>query len=175
MTTTLKNEILNLIKLEKLNCTINKFQNKVDWDYISMYQKLSKSFIKKHNLIIPKDSWMYKSDKEKLDYIKLNDCPYEVVDDKYIIAYKSTKINGYSVYNFQYKYEVGKSYSSTCDCITYNKFSFGLSAWTKEKALQYYDRGDLYKVKINLEDIGVIINDYKIRARKITILEKIKF
>ena len=158
---------------------IREFKDKVSWDWISKYQKLSEKFIKEFNLNIHQSCWIYKTKEEKLKYIKEHklDKIYKLVDDAYIIAYKSTKVDGYSVYmyNFQYKYEVGKTYESHCDCNIVNKSSFGLSAWTKIKALEYYDKGCLFKVRINIEDIGCFVHsDGKIRAKKITILEKCK-
>jgi len=156
---------------------IREFKDKVNWHYISKYQKLSKKFIREFNINISEYCWIYKTKEEKLKYIKENnlDKTYKLVNDNYIIAYKSTKVDGYSVFNFQYKYEVGKTYESHCDCNTNDENSFGLSAWTKEKALGYYNKGCLFKVRINIEDIGCFVHsDGKIRAKKITILEKCK-
>ena len=155
---------------------IRKFKDKVDWDYIYKYQKLSPEFIKEFELIIPEKTWLYKTKEFKLNYIKENNLPYELVNDEYIIAYKSTKYDGYSVYNFQYKYEVGGTYESHCDCNTDEQNSFGLSAWTKEGALDYYSKGELYKVRINIEDIGCFVHDnYKIRCHKFTVIEKVYY
>ena len=149
---------------------IKEFRDKVDWICISKYQSLSEDFIKEFKdkvdfkLILNsykfnkselkeienitkinvkdyiKDNWLYKTKKWKLDYIK-NNTKYEIVDDKYILAYKSTKNNGKSVYRSNiYQYKVGVIYESNCDCNTNNDNSFGLSAWTKEKALDYCDQ-----------------------------------
>jgi len=153
---------------------IREFQDKVNWKIISECQKLSRNFIKEFNLTMREDCWRYKTKEEKLKYIKDNklDKVYKLVGNKYIIAYKSTRLDGYSVFNFQYKYEVGKTYKSHCDCNIDNENSFGLSAWTKEKAIEYH-KGSLYKVRINIEDIGCFVhNNGKIRAKKITILER---
>ncbi|HNW65783.1 MAG TPA: hypothetical protein PKO10_01060 [Aliarcobacter cryaerophilus] len=156
---------------------IREFASKIDWKYISRYQKLSKEFIQEHKLIISKDNWLYKTKEDKLSYLKEN-CKdiYEIVDDNYIIAYKSTKIDGYSTYNFQYQYKVDETYESHCDCNIDNENSFGLSAWTKEKALEYYNEGKLFKVHINIEDIGAIIHDNnKIRCSKLTVISEETF
>ena len=41
---------------------------------------------------------------------------YEVIDDKYIVAYKSVRKDNRSVYRPQlYLYEVGKEYTSRCN------------------------------------------------------------
>ncbi len=62
---------------------------------------------------------------------------------------------------------MGKEYESHCDCDVRNDNSFGLSAWTKEKALEYYNKGRLLKVQIAIKDIGVIVqNNNKIRCFK---------
>jgi len=113
------------------------------------------------------------SKEEKLEYIK-NNTDYEVVDNEYIIAYKSCRDNGYSKYNFQYRYEVGKTYESHCDCNLGYENSFGLSAWTREGALEYC-KEKLFKVRVNVEDIGAIVhNNNKVRCFKLTILEEVK-
>jgi len=152
---------------------IREFQDKVNWDWISKYQKLSKDFIKEFNLEKPKDNWLYVSKEEKLEYIK-NHTDYEVVDNEYIIAYKSCRSNRYSKYNFQYRYEVGKTYESHCDYNLEAENSFGLSAWTREGALKYC-KEKLFKVRVNVEDIGAIVhNNNKIRCFRLTILEEVK-
>jgi hypothetical protein len=151
---------------------IKEFQDKVDWKSISIYQKLSKEFMKEFNIEEPKDSFMYKDKEWKRDYI-LKNTNYEIIDDK-VIAYKSCRSNGYSKFNFQYHYEVGKEYEAHADFNCNNKDSFGLSAWTKEKALEYCSE-KLFKVSIDLEDLACIVYEgKKIRATKIKILEEIK-
>ena len=212
----LQKEIEKLIELEKLDCSVEEFSTKVDWERISWkyqlsesfmdnhwkdlnkgcisrcqklsepfmdkhwedldkvciskYQKLSKKFIQKYNLTIDEDNWLYKDYNFKLDYIK-NNTSYEIEDDS-IIAYKSVRSDNYSIYNFQYLYEVGKIYESHCDC-TKEENSFGLSAWTKKDALEYYNEGKLLKVKIKIDDIGRIVHDNgKIRCFRFEVLEE---
>ena len=76
-------------------------------------------------------------------------------------------------FNFQYFYEVGKVYESHADCNADNDNSFGLSAWTKEEAIDYCDK-KLFKVAIKVEDIACIVHEgNKIRARKIRIVEEV--
>jgi len=153
---------------------IREFQDKVNWKNISRYQKLSfEGFMKEFNLKKPKNNWLYTSKKKKLEYIK-NHTDYEVIDNEYIIVYKSCRSDRYSRFNFQYRYEVGKTYESHCDCNLREEDSFGLSAWTKEGALSYCNE-KLFKVKINIEDIGAIVhNNNKIRCFRLTILEEVK-
>ena len=154
---------------------IEKFEDKVNWYRISKYQTLSEKFIEKHNLEIPKSCWLYKTKKEKLNYIKEN-TNYEVIDNNYILVYKSVRDDYTSVYfPAKYKYEIGKTYESNCNCNLDEDNSFGLSAWNKQKALDYHSTGKLLLVKINIEDIGAIVyNDNKIRCFKLTILEEIE-
>jgi len=142
--------------------------------YVLKYQKLDPKFIEKYKLKIPEDNWLYKTKEWKLNWIKTN-TKYKVVDD-YVIAYKSVKSDGHSVYNNRFKYEVGNTYTDFhCDCNNYEHNSFGLSAWDKKGALEYYNRGKLLKVKINIEDIGCIVQNYnKIRCWKLTVLKEVK-
>jgi len=156
---------------------IEEHKDLVKWYLISGYQKLSEEFIEEHKdkliISVADVNWLYKSNKNKLDYIK-NNTNYEVIDKEWVIAYKSCRSDGYSVYNFQYKYEVGKTYESHCDCMGVED-SFGLSAWTKKEALEYHSRGKLLKVKIHISDLGIIVrNGNKIRCRKLTVLEEME-
>ena len=148
---------------------IQEFKNKIYWHSVSLYQKLSDSFLKEFNLNKPNNNWLYVTNEEKREKVKYI---YEI-DGDYVIAYKATRINGYSVFNFQYQYEVGKTYESHCDCNFFHDNSFGLSAWTKENALNYYSQGELFKVRIHLNDLGILTLGDKLRARKIEILEKV--
>jgi len=173
-TQTLTKEIEQLIINTKMNCSVEKFSDKVNWYNISMYQKLSEEFIEKFSdkLTLNKNSWLYTSTKTKLDYIK-SKTNYEVIDDSYIIVYKGIRSNNYSKFNFQYKYEVGNIYTSHCDCNLDNENSFGLSAWTLEKAKEYCNE-KVIKVKIFIKDIGAIVHEgNKIRCSKFTVLEEV--
>ena len=150
---------------------IREFKDYVDWHYISKYQKLSEGFIREFNLEIPDTCWLYKSAAEKEQYIREH-TNYEIIDGE-VIAYKSCRAEGYSKYNFQYKYEVGKEYESHADYNECNEDSFGLSAWTREKALEYCGE-KLFKVAIKLEDIACVVQDgNKLRASKLRIIEEV--
>jgi hypothetical protein len=151
-----------------------EFKDYVDWNYISKYQLLSEDFKKEFDITVSDDCWLYKSVAEKITYLKEN-TEYEIVDDNYVIAYKSTRKNNYSTFNFQYRYFPGNTYTSHCDCNSNNENSFGLSAWTKEAALGHYDRGKLFKVKIPIDKLGTIVhNGKKSRCFELTILEEIE-
>jgi len=151
---------------------IEKFKDYVDWSTFTTSQKFSKEFIEKFKDKFS-NSWMASlSKEEKLKTIK----EYYEIDGDYIIAYKSTRDDGSSVYApDEYLYEVGKTYSTNkCDCNAKNENSFGLAAWTKEEALSYYPDGKLFKVKIHIDDIGTIVQDgSKIRCFKLEVIEKI--
>jgi hypothetical protein len=148
---------------------IREFQDKVDWWNISKFQKLSENFIREFNLKIDLDNWLYKDKKFKLKKIKETGL-YEFIDADHILAYKGIRSDRYSKYNFQYQYLKGGTYECHCDC-TDEEDSFGLSAWTEEKAKEHC--GQLViKVKINVTDIGRIVhNGGKLRCSKFTVLD----
>ena len=168
----------------------NKWRSTMFSSDVFKYQKLSKDYRERQDIFrrdeiedfcddflgvdSNKESWLYTSTEDKLKYIKKN-TKYKVVDDEYIIAYKSIRNDGYSVFNFQYKYEVGGIYTSQCDCRTNHENSFGLSAWNKKQAKRYHGDGRLMKVRINIEDIGAIVHDNgKIRCFKLEVLNEVK-
>ena len=160
----------NVSKNQKLSENfIREFKDRVNWHNILYYQKLSDSFLKEFNWEYPEFNWLYTTNEEKRKKVKGK---YEI-DGDYVIAYKATRSNGYSVFNFQYQYEVGKTYESHCDYNLLNENSFGLSAWTRYDALKYHSKGKLFKVKIHLNDLGAMVCGNKLRAEKIEILEEI--
>ena len=149
---------------------IREFKDKVNWYRINKYQKLSEDFIKEFDLTSPKNNMRYWTTKEKLKAVKKLKL-YEIIDDKYILAYKAIRSDRYSFFNFQYQYLKGKTYESHCDYNNDNENSFGLSAWTENDAKNYNDNGLIVKVKINIKDLGAIVHDGgKLRCSKITIL-----
>ncbi len=163
------------IKQKLSESFIEKFQDKIEWIYIIAYQKLSEEFIDKHNLNISDKNMLYYSKDKKLEILNSAEegNPYQMEGD-YIIAFKSTKLDGYSTYNFQYQYLVGETYESHADGNLNANNSFGLSAWTKEEALDYKSNGELYKVKVHIDDVVAIVHEKKkLRCTKIQILEKI--
>ena len=56
-------EIKGLIEVYELNCSIEEFKDKVNWDYISYYQNLSEEFIEKFK---DKVDWYYISCNQNL-------------------------------------------------------------------------------------------------------------
>ena len=164
-------------KYQKLSESfIREFQEKVDWYWISKFQKLSEEFIREFKLKIPENNMLYFSREQKLKILNDGeDNPYEMEGD-YIFAYKSTRQDGYSAYNFQHQYKVGEVYESHADGNLDNENSFGLSAWTKEGALEYKNDGELYKVRVHIDDVSAIVHEKKkLRCTKIEILENVTF
>jgi len=152
---------------------IMEFKDKVDWKYIQKYQYLSEEFRKKINLPIPKNSWLYKTDKEKLELVK-NTGLYEI-EDNCVIAYKSVKSDFSSVYKHGIYYHPGSTVSAHCNCNPGEQNSFGLSAWTQKGALRYYNKGLLLKVRIPISKLGCLVHDsHKIRCFELEVMEVVE-
>jgi len=173
---------------------IERNKDLVDWEYISVYQKLSEEFIErnkdlvdlwciskyqklseefrlKHNLSLPENNWLYSDKETKQKAIK--DCGLYELDNDWVIAYKGIRSNGYSKYNFQYKYELGNTYYCHADHNLNHENSFGLSAWTEEKAREYCNE-KIVKVRIHLDHVAALVHDYhKIRCEQFEIIEEL--
>jgi hypothetical protein len=180
-------EIEKIIKELNLNCTLEEFQDKVDWYcisahqklsenfirefkdkvdwvYISKYQKLSESFIKEFNLKISEDNWLYKSTEYKKDEL-LKTGKYKLNPEGYFVGYKGIRIDRYSKFNFQYQYLKDHVYKSTAD-FTNSEDSFGLSVGTYDYAKNYCNEL-VIEVWFKPEDIARIVKDgEKIRVTK---------
>jgi muramidase (phage lysozyme) len=157
-------------KYQKLSESfIREFKDEVNWGHISAYQKLSEGFIREFKLKIDPDNWLYKNKEFKLKKRKETGL-YEFLDADHILAYKGIRSDRYSSFNFQYQYLKEGTYECHCDC-TSSENSFGLSAWTEEKARGHC--GELViKVKINVADIGRIVhNGGKLRCSKFTVID----
>jgi hypothetical protein len=64
----------------------------------------------------------------------------------------------------------GDTYESHANFDCNNINSFGLSAWTKEKATDYCDEL-VIKVKVHKDDLAALVHDGgKIRCTKLTVL-----
>jgi hypothetical protein len=150
---------------------IERNKDLVDWYIISMFQKLSEGFRLKHNLSFPKNNWLDTDKETKRKAIE--DCKLYELDNDWVIAYKGIRSNGYSKYNFQYKYELGNTYQCHADHNLHNENSFGLSAWTEEKAREYCDE-KIVKVKIHLDHVAALVhNGNKIRCSEFIIIEEL--
>ena len=151
---------------------IREFKDRVDWACISGQQHLSEDFIREFNDKMStesiNDSWHYKDMKFKKKAV-MDTGLYECYDD-YFIAYKGIRSDRWSKFNFQYKYEKGGVYESWCDSSS-DENSFGLSAWTEEKARDYCDEL-VVRVKIRYEDVGRVVHEGgKIRCFKFEVLD----
>jgi hypothetical protein len=150
---------------------IERNKDLVDWCWISEYQKLSEEFRLKHNLSLPKNNWLYADKETKRKAIK--DCGLYELDNDWVIAYKGIRSNGYSKYNFQYKYELGNTYYCHTDHNLNHENSFGLSAWTEEKAREYCNE-KIVKVRIHLDHVAALVHDcHKIRCEQFEIIEEL--
>ena len=151
---------------------IEKHADEVDWHWISMYQKLSERFIEKYadilNMSRINDSWNYKSKDFKKAAVEATGL-YECHED-FFYAYKGIRSDRCSNFNFQYRYMPGKTYECFADASD-NEDSFGLSAWTKEKAEEYCPEL-VVKVRIYYEDVARVVHDGgKIRCSRLTVME----
>ena len=172
---------------------IEKYAGEVDWHYVSIYQKLSENFIRKYknklNLrVIARHQVISKELAKELGvtsvFLRHNNCLkpmshwkeavkatslYECHKD-YFYAYKGIRSDRYSCKNFQYRYLPGETYECFSD-YSDDENSFGLSAWTKEKATNYCDEL-VIKVKIYYKDVTAVVHDGgKIRCKKMTVLD----
>lgn len=162
----------NLIKYQKLSNSfiIDKIDNENIY-FIKRYQKLSPDTIKKYDLQISEHNWLYKDYTFKYDKVK--ECGLYEIDGEYVIAYKGILKDNYSKYNFQYQYLPGLTYECHADHNNGEENSFGLSAWTKDNALNYCKQ-KLIKVKIHINDIAALVHDSnKIRCTKFTVINSV--
>ena len=151
---------------------IEKHADKVNWYCISKYQKLSEKFIEKHadvlNMSNIDDSWNYKSTDFKKAAVEATGL-YECHED-FFYAYKGIRSDRYSRLNFQYRYMPNETYECFADTSS-EENSFGLSAWTKERAEEYCS-ALVVKVKIYYKDVArVVHNGGKIRCSRLTVMD----
>ena len=150
---------------------IREFADMVDWECISERQILSEDFRREFNITISENNWLYVDKETKRQAIQ--DCGLYEINGDCVIAYKGVKRNGESKFKRGLFYEVGKSYKAHANHNLGYENSFGLSAWTLEKAKDYCDE-KVFKVSIHLDNIAALVhNGYKIRAKELTILEEI--
>jgi hypothetical protein len=163
---------VNISKYQKLSEEfIERNSDLVNWEYISTYQKLSEEFRLKHNLSLPENNWLYSDKETKRKAIK--DCGLYELDNDWVIAYKGIRSDNYSKFNFQYKYELGNTYCCHADHNLNHENSFGLSAWTEEKARKYCNE-KIVKVRIHLDHVAALVHDcHKIRCEQFEIIEEL--
>ena len=102
---------------------IEKYADKVNWNCISRYQVITPEFADKHNIKINNNSQRTATEwKKMIEETNLYECHKD-----YFYAYKSIRSNRYSHFNFQYQYLPGESYDCFSD-YSDDENSFGLSA-----------------------------------------------
>lgn len=148
---------------------IDEFRDKLDLNLINLYQKLNNP---PKDILESNQNWLYKDSSYKKQKV-LETGLYEMEGD-YILAYKTTRRDGYSCYKFSHHYAVDGICTSNADFNCDENNSFGLGSWTKERALEYSPYGRLFKVKIHLDDLAALAHDGgKLRAEKLTVLEEV--
>ena len=161
---------------------IREFADLVKWGCISRSQLLSEEFLKEFSDRIQpdhrQDNWLYADRATKLRHIREKAPEFETQEDEngpFIVAYKATQKGGRSDYRPSIRYEVGGIYEARCHHDMRQENSFGLSAWTREGAESHVPGGELYRVKIYVDDIGAMVHDgKKIRCKRQEFIERIK-
>lgn len=140
-------------------------------DVITRYQKVNPDKNIKCYKPDSLNNWLYASKEDKIKVIKEKG-KYDIQGD-YIIAYKGIRDDYYSGYNFQYKYEIGKTYESHADFNLMEENSFGLSAWVLDDARYFGNR--IIKVKIHIDDVAACVHSWhKLRCTKFEVLEEVE-
>jgi hypothetical protein len=142
----------------------------VDWVCIPKYQKLSEEFRMKHSLKVSENNWLYTDSETKLNAVK--ETGLYTIEYGFVIAYKGIRSDNYSNFNFQYQYFPEQEYESHADFNLNNENSFGLSAWTKERAKEYCNQ-KIIKVRIHPDDLAALVHQgYKLRCTKFYVVEE---
>ncbi len=139
---------------------IREFQNKVNWFYISIYQILSKEFIIEFNQI---NNQLYekihkgKTYDQKLEEIKEYAEKHNLkFDGKYLYCFRKHDKWGCGYFNKTIRYESGKYYHNwRCDMRENQENSFSLGIWP---------RGNT-PIRVKVEDWGVAVNREDGKAR----------
>ena len=184
MTNKVKQEVKKLIKEINFNCTIEEFEDKVDWTNISKYQKLSEQFIRefKDKVYWPRISQFQKLSlsfirefKDKVDvalYKKVNrTLTYQEklkeakayakkhnlkVNSKYLYAYRNHDFNGSGMYNTTITYKKGQYYTDWhLDMRKEEQNSFSLGIFPEGNT----------PVRVKISDWGVEVANDGIRGK----------
>ena len=161
---------------------MDRHAERLDWFYISRHHRLSDAIIEKHADKLPENlrenNWLYADRQEKIRHIRERAPEFSIQEDEhgpFILAWKATHSGGRSDFDPALHYAVGETHEARCDCRMDEKNSFGLSAWTEEGAREFIPGGELYRVKIYIDDIGAMVHDgKKIRCRRQTFVERVK-
>lgn len=150
---------------------IAEYEDRVNWENISRYQHLSNAFIQAHKDRLDmdqiRDNWSYKTPEDLEQAVR--DSGWYECHEGYCIAYKGIRSDRYGHDNFRYRYMPGETYETFADCSD-DPYSFGFFAWTREDAKKYY-REVIVPCRIEYKDVARIIEDGRIRCRKLTVLE----
>ena len=150
---------------------IREHAEQVHWGCISRYQSLSEEFIKEFDLTAPEHSWRYASDEEKKKAITKSGL-YEVKGG-WVYGWKSVDSHLRSVFKPAFRYEVGKTYESSCDFNCDEENSFGLSMWSKAGAESFH-QGRMLRVRARLSEVGAMVHEkHKLRCVNIEVIEEI--
>lgn len=154
---------------------IREFKDWVYWENIGRYQVLSDAFYDEFPDVLERpgeNNWRNKDREFKRQ--KVSETGLYEMDGDDIIAYKTTKLSGRSLYRAVYRYAPGETYTSNADYNIDVENSFGLGAWTKEDALDFFRYGKLFKVKIHLDDLAALVySNNKLRANRLTVIEEV--
>ena len=161
---------------------MERHAERLNWKWISRYQRLSDALIEKHADKLPENlrenNWLYADRQEKIRHIRERAPEFSIQEDEhgpFILAWKATHSGGRSDFDPSLVYAVGETREARCDCRMDENNSFGLSAWTEEGAKSFIPGGELYRVKIYIDDIGAMVHDgKKIRCRRQTFVERVK-
>jgi len=159
---------------------IEKHLENLNIPYIMKFQKLSERFIKKYydllfsSLYLRKDSWHYKTKKEKKDEIvKLKE--YECYKN-YFIAFKLVRENRLPLFNSKFKYNKRGIYKTWADTSSNeNGFGFSCGSYNYIEEIKNkinHIKTQTVRVKIKYEDVARILeNGRKLRVFKIKVLD----
>ena len=161
---------------------MDRHAERLDWFYISRHHRLSEPFIEKHVERLPENlrenNWLYADREAKIRHIREKAPEFSIQEDElgpFILAWKATRSGGRSDFDPSIVYAMGETREARCDCRMDENNSFGLSAWTEEGAKSFIPGGELYRVKIYIDDIGAMVHDgKKIRCRRQTFVERVK-
>ena len=164
-----KQEVEVLINKLQLKCSINEFQDEVDWKYISSDQKLSEEFIREFkdevDIKLYKQINQKKSRQQKIQEIKEYSEKYSLkFDEKYIYAFRNHDFCGRGNFIKTFFYEKGKYYRDwKCDMRSEVENSFGFGIWPQGNT----------PVKVSVKDWGTAVNknDGKARVWGFTVLK----
>ena len=161
MKRSLKKEIERIIKEEDLDCTVEKFQDKVDWGWISRYQNLSEDFIEKFqdkvNISVYRAVHQEKTKKQKLEEMKAYAKEYNLkFDGKYLYAFRNHDKWGRGSFCKALRYDSGYYYRDWhLDMRKGVEDSFGMGIWPEGNT----------PIRVKVEDWGIAVNREDGKAR----------